>query len=69
VAWGSGQCGRPHGAAALVFHVMSRDQLRELMVLFVVGPALTRPSNSIFDFASQTPPQRMHSATASVASA
>ena len=28
-------------AAALVFHVMSRAQLRELMVLFVVGSALT----------------------------
>jgi hypothetical protein len=28
-------------AVALVFHVMSRAQLRELMVLFVVGSALT----------------------------
>ena len=28
-------------AAALVFHVMSRAQLRELMVLFVVSSALT----------------------------
>jgi hypothetical protein len=28
-------------AAALVLHVMSRAQLRELMVLFVVGSALT----------------------------
>jgi len=27
--------------AALVLHVMSRAQLRELMVLFVVGSALT----------------------------
>ena len=29
----------------------------------------TRPSNSIFDSASQTPPQLMHSAIASVANA
>ena len=28
-------------AVALVLHVMSRAQLRELMVLFVVGSALT----------------------------
>jgi hypothetical protein len=28
-------------AAASAFHVMSRAQLRELMVLFVVGSALT----------------------------
>jgi hypothetical protein len=28
-------------AAALVFHVMSRAQLRELMVLFAVSSALT----------------------------
>jgi hypothetical protein len=28
-------------AAALVFHVMSRAQLRELMVLFVVSSPLT----------------------------
>ena len=28
-------------AAALVLHVMSRAQLRELMVLFLVGSALT----------------------------
>jgi hypothetical protein len=28
-------------AAALVLHVMSRSQLRELMLLFVVGSALT----------------------------
>jgi hypothetical protein len=28
-------------AAALALHVMSRAQLRELMVLFVVGSALT----------------------------
>jgi hypothetical protein len=28
-------------AAALVLHVMSRARLRELMVLFVVGSALT----------------------------
>ena len=28
-------------AAALVLHVMSRAQLREFMVLFVVGSALT----------------------------
>jgi hypothetical protein len=29
-------------AAALVLHVVSRAQLRELMVLFVVGSALRR---------------------------
>jgi hypothetical protein len=28
-------------AAALVLHVMSRAQLREFMVLFVIGSALT----------------------------
>jgi hypothetical protein len=42
VAWGSGQCGRPHREiSVLMLHVVSRAQLTELMVLFVVGSALT----------------------------
>jgi hypothetical protein len=45
VAWGSGQCGRPHREISRrcvwCFHVMRRAQLRELMVLFVVSSALT----------------------------
>jgi hypothetical protein len=45
VAWGSGQCGRPQrenfSLLRSVLHVMSRARLRELMVLFVVGSALT----------------------------